>query len=197
MASSLTDKVISPKIIGELAKRDESEYDIIEERLPDSPAMKRYNTLTPDDRLMLKALEIALDAADMIGEEEVEHPFVPEPEPVPVVIESAEEEETEQASAESAADDLPDSLSDENLPQTADKAPVKVKITESGRSREVKQIKVKVKTDGEGEDAPKDAQDVAPVKVKIDLKPPKKTIRHIEVKVKSNGENNETSSQDS
>ena len=197
LASSLTDKVISPKIIGELAKRDESEYDIIEERLPDSPAMKRYNTLTPDDRLMLKALEIALDAADMIGEEEVEHPFVPEPEPVPVVIEGAEEEETEQASAESAADDLHDSLSDENLPQTADKAPVKVKITESGRSREAKQIKVKVKTDGEGEDAPKDAQDVAPVKVKIDLKPPKKTIRHIEVKVKSNGENNETSSQDS
>ena len=186
LASSLSDKVISPKIIGEFTKTSEDEYDIIEEHLPDSPAYKRYNTLTPDDRLMLKALEIALDAADMIGEEEVEHPYVPEPDPVPEAVSPDETELSEQTDALSpdAATKLPYGESENET------SPVKVKVCENRRLREAKQIKVKIK------DEDTSAQTAAPVKVKVSEYSRPSIAQKINVKIKSDGDSNENTSQD-
>lgn len=188
LASSLSDKVISPKIIGELTKTSEDSYDIIEEHLPDSPAMKRYNTLTPDDRLMLKALEIALDAADMIGEEEVEHPYVPEPDPVPEVTvpeEEPEQPETSDSEPQAAASDSADG----EVPAAT--APLKVKISESRRPENVKRIDVKVKAESE------DAPESTPVKVKVSERKRMPAIKHINVKTKTDGDSDENTTQDS
>lgn len=148
LASALTDNVLNPRIIGDLTSATEDEFNIVEERVAESPAQKRYSTLTPDDRLMLKALEIALEANSVLeasGHVELEHAYVPEPEPVPeaeVAQEEPEEpENTEEQGAESPAEDAAEA------PQTA--SPVKVKIRANKAKRAPVRINVKVRNDGE------------------------------------------------
>ena len=100
LASALSDQVISPRFVDTLPDGPTDEFDIVEERLPEPPAAQRYRTLTPDDQLMLKALQIALDAQEIITvsgqQEDFEHPYVPEPEPAPVAPEEPEEEPEEE-----------------------------------------------------------------------------------------------------
>ena len=102
--SEISDKVISPKFVDRLSGPSEDEFDIVEERLPESPSAQRYRTLTPDDQLMLKALQIALDAQEIISvsgqQDDFEHPFVPEPDPVPVAPEEPEPEPEAEPQAE-------------------------------------------------------------------------------------------------
>lgn len=147
LVSSLSDDVIRPRIINEITNTSANEYDIIEERLPEAPAMRRYSTLTPDDRLMLEALEISLDAADILiagGEEEIIHPDIPEPEPVPEV---EKEPEAEPENPEETAKPI-------NAPK-ADAKPVsvKVKARPAFNTKPAKKIPVKVKSDGDNVEA--------------------------------------------
>ncbi|MBO4693348.1 MAG: DUF2357 domain-containing protein [Clostridia bacterium] len=144
LASSLSDKVLSPRIIDQLSGVSENEYDIIEEHLPESPSLKRYNTLTPEDMLMIEALEISLDAADILiasGNEEIEHPQIPEPEPVPEVKEA----EPEVPETENTAD----SADVESKAATESAVSVKVKAVRKSKKR----INVRIKADGETDEA--------------------------------------------
>ena len=97
--SEISDKVISPKFVDRLSGPSDDEFDIVDERVPESPSAQRYRTLTPDDQLMLTALNIALQAQEIISasgqQDEFEHPFVPEPEPAPVAPEPEPEPEPE------------------------------------------------------------------------------------------------------
>ncbi|MBR4910949.1 MAG: DUF2357 domain-containing protein [Clostridia bacterium] len=145
LASSLSDKVISPRIIDDLKAATGEEFDIVSERVPESPAAKRYSTLTPDDRLMLSALEIALDANDIISaeqrEDELQHPAVPEPEPAPEYKEYEEPEKPEEEPEQ--PENKPENT--EKEPEKAEEQPknapaVKVKI----RARQIKRDPVRV-----------------------------------------------------
>lgn len=140
LASSISDSVIAPKIISELSGKSNDEYDIIEERLPDAPALKRYNTLTPDDRLMIEALNIALDSADILranGEEDLEHPYIPEPEPVPEV------DEPDEPVIEVTNDNI-----NTDIENNKDTKRVKVKVSVKAEPKPIKKISVRVKADG-------------------------------------------------
>lgn len=73
LASEITDNTLNPRIIDELKAVSESEFDIeTEEERVKAPAAERYATLTPEDRLILESLDIALDASDYITEHEEE-----------------------------------------------------------------------------------------------------------------------------
>ncbi|MBO4468303.1 MAG: DUF2357 domain-containing protein [Clostridia bacterium] len=151
LASVVTDNVINPKIIDSLDNVSADEFDIVEERTAESPAEKRYKTLTPDDRLLLKALEIALDAQDIISEsgtdEDYEHPFVPEPDPVPEVPQPAEEDEKTEEKAEERTDGETDGDLSE-MPEEP-KAPVKVRIRKRQSLRPTVRVRVKSTTEDE------------------------------------------------
>lgn len=80
--SELTSDELKPKIIGELGELSSSEFDvqggkerepdIPEERFAKAPNNLRYETLTPEDHVFLDAIDVALDASDIIrgnGEE--------------------------------------------------------------------------------------------------------------------------------
>ena len=103
---------------------------------------------------MLKALEIALDAQEMINDsdtnEDYDHPFVPEPEPVPeaVVPEEPEQpEETEEPENEAAVqEDTP-----EEKPHEKQIVPVKVKVRKSEPARPYFRVKVRTQNEGEEE----------------------------------------------
>lgn len=101
LASQMTDGVLNPHIVDELSAVTESEFDLpadLPERHPPMPAVTRYGTLTPEDKMMLESLDVALDAADALSgkEEDRQAAAIPEPEPEPIPIEPEEEpEETE------------------------------------------------------------------------------------------------------
>ena len=90
--SKITDDVINPKIINKLGKTYKGEYDIIldEKRIP-IPSKGRYGTLTPEDRLILQSIEVALKADELLKADEYRpelHPAdIPEPEPNAVIPE--------------------------------------------------------------------------------------------------------------
>ena len=114
LASELTSDELKPKIIGELAELSAREFDvqggkekeaeIPEEHFAKAPNNLRYETLTPEDHVFLDAIDVALDASDIIrgnGEEfiysrsEIEEPE-DDTEPVlGLVIEKDSEDETE------------------------------------------------------------------------------------------------------
>ena len=91
--SRLTDKEIKPKVIDSLEDLTLDEFNVIVPRRPPIPSQLRYGTLTPEDKLMLQALDIALDAVDAMKERPPVAPLepghIPEPEPVAVVAEDA------------------------------------------------------------------------------------------------------------
>ena len=104
--SRLNEDVYNPRIIDELAAPDKDEFNVPAEpeRVAAPPAQKRAVTLTPDDRLLLASLDVALAAAEALSpedEEIVDHPSVPEPEPEPEYV--SEEEKERRAEAEKAA----------------------------------------------------------------------------------------------
>ncbi|MBO7519207.1 MAG: hypothetical protein J6T73_00370, partial [Clostridia bacterium] len=148
LASALSDNVLNPRIIDTLKSASEDEFNIEEERVPASPAASRYATLTPDDRLILKALEIALDAQEVItggGQEaDFEHPYIPEPDPVPEVEKEPEPEEAPVIEEESAGASEPET---KEVPEKP--ARVKVKIHTRKAARRPVRIPVRLKKDGE------------------------------------------------
>ncbi|MBR6918292.1 MAG: DUF2357 domain-containing protein [Clostridia bacterium] len=86
--SELTSDELKPKIIGELERLAEGEFDIEDapkerERTAKSTMEARYETLTPEDRIMLESLDVALDACDIIKERGEEYLYsanvIPEP----------------------------------------------------------------------------------------------------------------------
>ena len=171
LASSLSENVLKPRIIDTLDAATEDEFNITEERVAPSPAAERYATLTPDDRLHLKAIEIALDTAEVLsasGEEELEHPFVEEPEPVPEAPAEEEPEETETANE-----------------SVGEKEPVKVKIHAKSATREP--VKVTVK-----QSEPPERPEPKKVKVKASEKqtepPEKPEPKRVTVKLRKSGE---------
>ena len=156
LASSLSENVLNPRIIDTLDSAKDDEFDIIEERVHTSPAAERYATLTPDDRLLLKALEIALDTADVISvsgqEQDFEHPFVPEPEPAPEAPAEAKEEpvfdepESEQSPEKTAVKVKP-------RLKTVQREPVRVTVKHSELPEASEPQKTKVNVRKSGEDA--------------------------------------------
>lgn len=149
LASNLSDSVLNPRIIDTLKNATEDEFNIEEEHIPASPAEKRYSTLTPDDQLILKALEIALDAQEVItagGQDaDFERPFVPEPEPVPEAPQEPEKPETEESEPEAAV------IKTEKAEDSEKPDRVKVKIRTKRVSREPVKVTVKLKKGGEVE----------------------------------------------
>ena len=152
LASSLSDNVINPRIIDTLDAATEEEFNITEERVHTSPAAERYTTLTPDDRLVLKALEIALDTSEVLAasgqEEHLERPFVPEPEPAPEAPIEEEKPEVPETAEESA----PDSKALKVKPRVRNvpREPVKVTVKQSEPAKEPETqrepVKVSVKS---------------------------------------------------
>ena len=103
LADRINDDVYNPRIISELSDPDKDEFNVPSEpeKVPPTPAAARYVTLTPEDMLMLRSLDVALAAADKITEEEEEildHPSIPEPEPAPEYVEPDDKAEEEDAS---------------------------------------------------------------------------------------------------
>ncbi len=127
LASNMTENVLNPRIVDRLDAVTAQEFDVSGEKIAPPPAVTRYRTLTPDDRLILRSLDVALDAADILAAREddrpLEHAFVPEPDPVPVVPQPPEEqpeEETAQtletAQAEPAAAEQPAEAAKQTAP---------------------------------------------------------------------------------
>ena len=87
--SRLSTDELKPRIIDSLADLSLDEFNVIEERRPPIPSQPRYGTLTPEDKLMLQALDIALDAAQIQKEHpparDLEPAHIPEPEPIAAV----------------------------------------------------------------------------------------------------------------
>lgn len=109
VASQTTDDVFRPRLIEELTNAFEHEFDITDVRSVPMPAVERYATLTPEDRLMLESLDVALDAAELLTDREAES-FIPgeihDPEPVPVP--EVPQDETSQDAEETASDEKPE-----------------------------------------------------------------------------------------
>ncbi|MBO4452493.1 MAG: DUF2357 domain-containing protein [Clostridia bacterium] len=79
LASEIADDEFKPKIVDELGKLSGDEFNVTDvsknipkERFAKSPSNLRSETLTPEDRVFLDALDVAMDASDIIranGEE--------------------------------------------------------------------------------------------------------------------------------
>ena len=87
--SQITSDELKPRIIDSLENLTLDEFNVIEERRPPIPSQTRYGTLTPEDKLMLQALDIALDAANVQRKTPPRKAFepaaIPEPEPTAVI----------------------------------------------------------------------------------------------------------------
>ena len=118
LASEITENELKPRIIDELGGLSSRDFDLPgdgteasgghdisdlpldPERIATSPGEARYAVLTPEDRIILQSLDVAMDALDKIRENDEEfiydHGSIPEPEPVPErVIEEQPEPEPE------------------------------------------------------------------------------------------------------
>lgn len=101
----INEDVYNPRIVSELKDPDKDEFDVPAEpeRVAEAPARERSITLTPDDMMMLRSLEVALAVSDALTEEEeeiVDHPSVPEPEPVEEYVSEEEKERRIEAERE-------------------------------------------------------------------------------------------------
>ena len=90
LASKMTDDELRPRIVGELDELSERAFDLVDppaERVAQSQAEVRYGTLTPEDKIFLQSIDIALDAVDEIAKQGDEDYYsgsvIPEPEPEP------------------------------------------------------------------------------------------------------------------
>ena len=127
LVSEITDNELKPKIISELKTATGDEFDLVDikERVPEMPSMTRYGTLTPEDKIFLSSIDIALDAADKIKETETEDIYssgaIDEPEANP----EHEEEEAAENEEEPTDSDLDTKPQDETVPKTPLKVSVK------------------------------------------------------------------------
>lgn len=93
--SKITDAPLTPKIISEIGEiKGDADITISDEYMPEVnrnperripiPSTTRYGILTPDDKLILEAMDISLDAAEIVRDSEIEEEFakadIPEPE---------------------------------------------------------------------------------------------------------------------
>ena len=92
LASSLTKEELKPHIVSELNDASEHEFDISDmppqpEKTAKTPAEIRYSTMTPEDRIILESLDVAMDADAIITDRDENFLYsrgdIPEPEPVP------------------------------------------------------------------------------------------------------------------
>lgn len=92
LASTLSSDELKPRIVDELESTSENEFDIggskpQPERAAQTPAEKRYATLTPDDQIMLESLDIAMEADAIINDRDEAFLYskgdIPEPAAVP------------------------------------------------------------------------------------------------------------------
>ena len=79
LANEITDNVLNPRIVDEFKDIDENEFEVendindYKERNLPSYERLRYQTLSPEDELLLQDLKIALDAANIIREKDEEY----------------------------------------------------------------------------------------------------------------------------
>lgn len=102
----IAEDVYNPRIVDQLTAPDKDEFNVSaeSEKIAPPPAQQRAVTLTPEDRLMLESLDVAIAAAEALTPEDekiISHPSVPEPEAAPVYV--SEEEKERKAEEERAA----------------------------------------------------------------------------------------------
>jgi hypothetical protein len=102
----IAEDVYNPRIVDQLTAPDKDEFNVSAEpeKIAPPPAQQRAVTLTPEDRLMLESLDVAIAAAEALTPEDekiISHPSVPEPEAAPVYV--SEEEKERKAEEERAA----------------------------------------------------------------------------------------------
>lgn len=92
LASSLTNEELKPHIVSELNKTSEHEFDVDElpqeqEKTAKTPSEVRYSTMTPDDRIILESLDVAMAADAIINDRDEDFLYsrgdIPEPEAIP------------------------------------------------------------------------------------------------------------------
>ena len=103
--SRMTDSVINPQIVNEFSDDKKDNYDIVlEEKHIPIPLKSRYETLTPEDRLILQSLEVALKADEILSGEETNREFSPADIPEPSTdSDGTDTEETENGEHKNAA----------------------------------------------------------------------------------------------
>lgn len=112
LASQITNNELNPHIVDELSEVSETEFDeVVEKRVPMKSTVY-HGILSPEDKLMLEAIDIAIKADEILLEISPEDPLlcgdIPEPEPeeipelvtVPGLEEPEEPEEPEEEPAE-------------------------------------------------------------------------------------------------
>lgn len=164
--SRLSDSEIKPKIIDSLSDLTLDEFNIIESRRPPIPSQTRYGTLTPEDKLMLQAIDIALDASDILKERPPRQPLepahIPEPEPVAVVAEDAFAGDIPLAEEPEPISEIP---AEESDAAAVDEAPVEQKDAEA--TAEPTSIKVRIR------------------RAPSPLDPPRRHVKNVRVTVKT------------
>ena len=122
IASDVSEKELKPRIVDELSKTSERDFDIADlpkERVAQAPAETRYETLTPDDLIILESLDVAMDACEIIkknGEDYIyDSGSIPEPEPVE---DKVYEDETPSASEENSEE--PQATPEQPSPEPAE-----------------------------------------------------------------------------
>ena len=122
----LSAEEIKPKIVSELEEVKEEDYDIEgdgsvvfdSEKLPSSPSVVRFNTVTPEDRMMMESIDVAVEAAKIMTEngydDYVVDAYIPEPVPV---------ERSEYESTEDVEEEIPEQTDSENGEATEAESP--------------------------------------------------------------------------
>lgn len=119
LASQITNGELNPRIVDELSEVSETEFDeVVEKRVPMKATV--YNgILSPEDKLMLEAIDIAIEADKVLLEISPEDPLlcgdIPEPEPeqipelftIPGLEEPEEEPEPEEPVEEEPQEEEP------------------------------------------------------------------------------------------
>lgn len=129
LASQTSADIMKPRIVSEFSEMNEREYDVKTERKLPIPSMTRYGTLTPEDKLMLTALDIALDASDIIKEGErrirLLHGEIPEPAAVPETKDASTEETSAETKVPPIQTETEEStpVAEESVDDSADNSP--------------------------------------------------------------------------
>lgn len=148
--SSLSKEELKPHIVSELTKTSEHEFDINdvprEEKTAKTPSEIRYATMTPEDKLILESLDVAIEADAIIKERDEEFLYsrgdIAEPEQNPKT-------DTEDGETEEPGSDEPEFDEPVIIPEYTEKEPVDpagITVT-GGASGEVLPPKEPVKTD--------------------------------------------------
>ena len=154
LATRLQDDVFNPHIIDELAAADKKEFDIPAEpeKTAPPPSQQRAVTLTPEDRLMLASLDVALAASEALSPEDeakADHPSVPEPDAAPVYVSEEEKERKAEEERAAAEEEIRRKAVEEYIAQQAAEAAAKAE--EEAKAAEAAKAEAEAKAAAEAE----------------------------------------------